>query len=257
MKVLRYVLMPVHLLYKLYVGLVFWTTLFILYPFFKLLLSKRKWFPKAFALKRIWSKVFQVLLFCPVVVEKRGELPPPPYIITSNHSSYMDIMLFYSVFPDYFLFIGKGELLKWPLFKLFFKKMDIPVNRDSLLHSYGAFNKAAEALDKGHCVAIFPEGTIPWSAPRMKSFKNGAFKLATEKNLPVVPVTWVNNYRRFGEPSDLWSGGLPGISKVVVHQAIFPNHEASKESLPLRQQVFRVIDSALPLKYRKYKSHEN
>jgi 1-acyl-sn-glycerol-3-phosphate acyltransferase len=218
---------------------------------------KKKDFEKAFALKRIWSKAFQVLLFCPVQVKRKSPLPKAPYIICSNHSSYLDIVLFYSVFPDYFLFIGKGELLKWPLFRLFFKQMDIPVDRDNFVNAYEAFNKAGEALDRGHSVAIFPEGTIPWSAPRMKSFKNGAFKLALEKNVPIVPVTWVNNYRRFGEPTDLWSGGHPGIAKVVVHEAIYPKDFSPEESLPLRRKVFRVIDSALPVKYRKYKEDED
>lgn len=249
---MKYILMPLHLIYKLYVGAIFWITLFLLYPVFKVLLSKHSWYPKAFKLKRIWSKSFQLLLLCPVSVKWKAKLPEPPYIICSNHSSYLDIVLFYSVFPDYFLFIGKGELLKWPLFRLFFKKMDIPVDRNNFIDAYAAFSKAGEALDKGHSVAIFPEGTIPYSAPKMKGFKNGAFKLALEKGVPIVPVTWVNNYRRFGEPSDLWSGGHPGIAKVVVHEAVDLKKFEKEELIPLRQHVFRAIDSALPKKYRKY-----
>ena len=108
-------------------------------------------------------------------------------------------------------------------------------------------------MDRGACIALFPEGTIPYSAPKMKGFKNGAFKLAVDKQVPVVPVTWVNNYRRFGEPSDIWSGGHPGIAKVVVHEAIHPRDFGPEDSIPLRQETFRVIDSALPEKYRKFK----
>lgn len=247
--------MPLHLLYKLYVGFIFWVTLFLLYPFFKLFLSKRRWYPKAFQLKRIWSKSFQFLLFCPVSITWKAKLPEPPYIICSNHSSYLDIVLFYSVFSDYFLFIGKGELLNWPLFKMFFKKMDIPVNRENFTQAYVAYSRAGAALDLGHCIAIFPEGTIPRDAPKMKGFKNGAFKLALEKNVPVIPVTWTNNYRRFGEPSDLWSGGHPGISKVVVHEAIYPANFQKEDLIPLRNKVFKEIDSALAPKYQKH--HEN
>lgn len=252
---MKYILMPLHLIYKLYVGAIFWITLFLLYPFFKLFLSKRRWYPKAFQLKRWWSKSFQVLLFCPVSVKWKAKLPEPPYIICSNHSSYLDIVLFYSVFPDYFLFIGKGELLNWPLFKMFFKKMDIPVNRENFAQAYVAYSRAGEALDLGQCIAIFPEGTIPLNAPKMKGFKNGAFKLALEKNVPIVPVTWTNNYRRFGEPTEICSGGHPGISKVVVHEPVLPSDFQKEDLIPLRNQVFKVIDSALPSKYRKY--HEN
>jgi 1-acyl-sn-glycerol-3-phosphate acyltransferase len=254
---MKYLLFPFHLLYKLYVGAIFWLSLLFLYPFFHRLL-KRKKFDSVFKLKCFWSKMFQVLLFTPVKVERRAPLPKPPYIICSNHSSYLDIILFYSAFDEYFLFMGKGELLHWPLFRLFFRKMDIPVHRGNPRFAVRAFHRAKEELKKGRSIAIFPEGTIPEGAPALGSFKNGAFKLAVETGLPIVPVTWVNNYRRFGEPSDVWSGGHPGISKVVIHEPVYPSGaNEPAEFVTLRKEVFRVIDSALEPPYRSTKDYAN
>ncbi|MEC7005687.1 MAG: lysophospholipid acyltransferase family protein, partial [Bacteroidota bacterium] len=56
-----------------------------------------------------------------------------PYIICPNHKSYLDIVLMYLIIPHDFAFIGKSELLKWPVVRIFFKRgVDIPVYRDSV-----------------------------------------------------------------------------------------------------------------------------
>ncbi len=216
-----------------------------MYPLFWILLQNKKWFSAAFKLKCFWSKLFQVLLFCPVRATFKSKLPNPPYIIVSNHSSYLDTVFMYSVFSDYFLFIGKGELLKWPLFRLFFRKMDIPIERNNSVKAYNALQKAYDAIDRKECVAIYPEGTIPTSAPRMKAFKNGAFRMAIDKGVPIVPVTWRNNYKVMLEPSKLFAFSLPQRIDVVIHEAIAPNFSNENELINLRTRVFGIIDSAL------------
>lgn len=251
MKLLRIIISPFFLIYKLWIGLWFWLTLLLLYPFFRVLLSREEWFPAVFRLKRFWSKLLQVLFFCPVKSHFKAELPEPPYIICSNHSSYLDTVFFYSVFSDYFLFIGKGELLKWPLFRLFFRRMDIPVMRENFRHAYGALQKAYDAIDEGSCVAIYPEGTIPLDAPRMQAFKKGAFKMAIDKQVPIVPITWQQNYKIMGEPTRLFSRSHPALVKVVVHEPIETKGLAEKDLNDLRKRVFDTINSALPEEFQK------
>ncbi len=200
---------PIYFLYKLWIGVVFWLTLLLLYPFFLILLSRKEWYRAAFQLKRFWSRTFQLFLLCPVHRTLSAQLPKPPYIIVSNHSSYLDTVFMYSVIPDYFLFIGKGELLKWPLFGLFFRKQDIPVHRENNRKAYNALQLAYDAIDRGECIAMYPEGTIPVSTPRMKPFKNGAFRMAMDKQVPIVPVTWIQNERILKEPSRLFEYSMP------------------------------------------------
>ena len=171
--------------------------------------------------------------------------------MVSNHSSYLDTVFMYSVIPDYFLFIGKGELLKWPLFGLFFRKQDIPVHRDQSRLAYNALQKAYEAIDRGECIAMYPEGTIPLHAPKMKAFKNGAFKMAIDKQVPIVPITWVQNYRIMLEPTKFFEFSLPQQVLVVVHEPIETKGMTDEDLVNLRTQVFNTIDSGLAPEFRK------
>ena len=246
---------PFYLLYKLWIGLVFWLTLLALYPLFRIFLSSRRFYPKAFRLKRFWSLLLGVLLGCPVRRAFRGKLPKPPYIIVSNHSSYLDTFFMYRVFSDYFVFLGKGELLKWPLFRRFFRTTDIAVHRDNSRKSYQAMTLAADALKRGECVAIYAEGTIPHSSPRMKPFKNGAFRLAAEVGVPIVPVTWQSNYRIMRDPEKPFEYSAPNAVRVVIHEPVWAAGQSEEDVVHLRNEVFRVIDSALPEAFRKHHDH--
>jgi 1-acyl-sn-glycerol-3-phosphate acyltransferase len=141
--------------------------------------------------------------------------------------------------------MGKYELLRWPLVRIFFKGMDIAVNRGSHVEAAKAFRRAAQAIDEGACIAIFPEGTIPHTAPRMKHFKDGAFKLAIEKQVPIVPITFVNHWKLFGDPQDPLSRGRPGVSRVVVHPSIATTGMGDADLVGLRNRVFETIQAPL------------
>ena len=172
-----WLLAPFRLLYKLWFLVVFFVSILLLYPLFKFLLAKPSRYPSAFKLMRAWAGFLQWSILAPVKVEKRAPLPPPPYIICANHSSYLDIVQMYNVVPDYFLFMGKHTLRKWPLFRMFFKDMNITVNRTNRVEAARSLERSAAALRKGECIAIFPEGTIPYSAPRLGTFKAGGFQI--------------------------------------------------------------------------------
>ncbi len=242
---LKFLLAPVYLLYKLWIGVIFWVTLILLYPFFVIALSRKQWYPVAFKMKKIWAVLLQTLLFCPMTKSVLSELPESPFIIVSNHSSHLDTVFMYRVIDRYFLFIGKGELLKWPFFRLFFRTMDIPIDRENPSKAYRSLQKAYDAIDRNECVAMYPEGTIPLSSPRMKFFKNGAFRMAVDKNVPIVPITWLSNYRIINNPEKLFSPSLPGRIRVIVHAPIYPKGSGDADVIVLRQEVFKTIEQAL------------
>ena len=76
-------------------------------------------------------------------VDQKSELPAGPFIICPNHGSYLDIITMYRVFKRYFIFMGKAEILEWPLFGIFFSKgMNISVNRQSNRGSHEALKKS-------------------------------------------------------------------------------------------------------------------
>jgi 1-acyl-sn-glycerol-3-phosphate acyltransferase len=243
--VAKWLFLPLRWVYKLWFGLVFFTSLLVLYIPFRVLLHKPERYRRAFRLKRAWANYLQWASLVPVRLVRAAPLPDAPYVICCNHGSYLDIIQMYNVVPDYFLFMGKYELLKWPLFNIFFRDMNIAVNRGSRIEAAKAFRRAAQAIDRGTSIAIFPEGTIPDHAPRMKPFKDGAFRLAIEKQVPIVPITFLDHWRLFGEPENLTSRARPGIARAVVHPAIHTKGLTEADLVALRRKVYEVIEGPL------------
>ena len=77
-----------------------------------------------------------------------GDLPHPA-IYCANHSSYLDIVINYVVIPHYFVSMSKREVEKAPLFRIFFREMNILVDRKSKIDSRKAFIRAIQEIDKG------------------------------------------------------------------------------------------------------------
>jgi 1-acyl-sn-glycerol-3-phosphate acyltransferase len=148
--------------------------------------------------------------------------------------------------------MGKAELKKVPLFNKFFSRMNIPVDRKSLKDSHRAFVRAGDDLDKGISVSLFPEGTITHTAPIMARFKNGPFRLAIEKQVPVVPITFLNNWELL--PDNFKSGkvGHPGIAHVIFHHPIETTGMNQNDLQSLKQKVYEVINAPLEKKYPEY-----
>src|SRR5690606_22881097 len=102
-----------------------------------------------------------------------------------------------------FFFLGKEELLKNPVTSLYFKTIDIPVNRKSKISAFKAFKKSEEKLKQGLSLIIFPEGKIGDEyPPLLHPFKNGPFKLAISLKIPILPVSIENSWKL------MWDDGI-------------------------------------------------
>lgn len=245
-----YVLQPFRVVWKLFFFAFFANTLILFYPLFNYYLNKPERFPLAFQLMKTWAWWLLGLTGIWMSIDKRAPLPEKPFIICPNHSSYLDIIVMYRVFKDYFVFMGKAEINSWPLFHIFFTKgMNISVDRQSSVGAHGALERAKEEADKGHNIVIFPEGTIPAQAPKLKGFKNGAFKLSMEKNIPIVPVTFLTNWKRLQAGPALRNSGGPGPSKVIIHPPVYPADYAEEGITKMRQDIFDIINAPLKEKY--------
>ncbi len=234
-------------LWKLFFLLNFLLGLLILYPLFRWYLRKKESFPSALRLKRFWAA--WIMTVPGIRFKWRSEIPleqlPQPCIFCANHTSYLDIVASYRKTPGFYVFMGKGELKNAPLFGMFFREMNIPVFRNSRSDSHKAFLRAGEELEKGNSVFLYPEATIPTTAPRMKSFKNGAFKLAIDKQIPIVPVTFINNWKILQNGGFFKSNGRPGMSKVVYHKPVDTKGLTEDDLVSLRTRVFEIIDHTL------------
>lgn len=243
---------PIGVLWKVLFLLNFVVTLLLLYPFFYVLLLRKEWYPIAFKLKRFWAHllIFPVGIFYTVdyrFVPKPGKT----YVFCANHTSYIDIILSYCVIDQYFVFMGKQELEKVPLFNIFFKDMNILVNRKSMTASYQAFQRAANELRNKHSVILFPEGTISRKAPVLKEFKSGAFRLAIDEQIEIVPITFENNWKFLQDKAFLQGNMRPGIARVVVHESIPTSGSTEKDVESLKIKVKQIIEKPL-MKYKEF-----
>ena len=167
------------------------------------------------------------------------------YIYCANHSSNLDIMIFCIMGNGKFHFMGKDELLNNPVLGIFFKTIDISVNRDSKISAFRAFKKAGENLEKGMSLIIFPEGKIDVHyPPKLGEFKNGPFRLAIDKNIPLVPVSITNIWKINWDDGSQY-GSKPGICDIYVHKPIDTAVLAIDDADVLKEQVFNLIDSKL------------
>ena len=138
--------------------------------------------------------------------------------------------------------MGKDELLNGFVTGIFFKSVDIPVNRESKMSSFRAFKKAGELLESGTTMIIFPEGTIPPNyPPKLSEFKNGPFRLAIELKIPIIPVTSIDSWKV------LWDDGIkygsrPGICNIFVHRPINTAHLSIEDSDALHDEVHKIIN---------------
>ncbi len=252
LKILKFILLPLKWIWRSLFFINAVLTFFVFFPLFFIFLLKESWFPLVFRLKKIWAHFIIWPLGIFYKIERKADLDPAGvYVFCPNHTSYLDIMLIYIAFPFYFHTMGKAELLKVPLFRLFFNKMNIPVNRKSRKDSHRAFLRAASDMEKGISITLFPEGTIHHNGPIMGRFKNGPFRLAIEKQVPIVPVTFLNNWILL--PDDYYRRvGRPGIAKVIIHEPIPTTGMTEADLDTLKAKVYAIVDAPLRKKYASY-----
>jgi 1-acyl-sn-glycerol-3-phosphate acyltransferase len=138
------------------------------------------------------------------------------YMFISNHTSMLDIMCMISIFKDHpFVFVGKAELSKIPLFGVIYKRACILVDRSSPESRKSVFFYTQRRLADGLSICIYPEGGVPDPSVALDKFKKGAFKIAIEHQIPIVCLTFLDNKKRF--PFAFFSG-KPGRLRVKYHK---------------------------------------
>ena len=200
---------------------------------------------------RCWSTLFRLFCFYRLKIYNANEKLKGPYIIVANHTSYLDIFLMYSILPYHeFKFLGKSEILSYPIVSTYFKAMNVPVYRQNKSKAAIAYLGATKAIEEGYSLAIFPEATFPTeNLPKMLPFKNGAFKIAKTLNVPLLPLTFENNFLLFSDLAEWFGPARPGTSIVHIHKLI-DLKEISEHSIEeLNMKCHDIISKPLSIKY--------
>lgn len=246
---MKYILVPFNNLWKLYIGIVFAITLILFYPLFLIFLSSETLKPFTFKLNVFWSRLMRMLCFYGVEVQGDSIPNDAPFILCANHTSYLDIFLMYSAFPNHkFLFMGKSEILSYPLIKTFFKRLNIPVYRNNRIKAAKSFIQARKEMRNSWSIVIFPEGGIPNETPYVVPFKDGAFQLAKAAGVGIQAITFIDNYYLFSDPENVFDGAMPGLARIMVHPYISKQEVEQKSSQELNEKTYQFISSPLPKK---------
>ena len=189
----------------------------IMMPFLFISILKESWYPYFFRMARIWAKVILFGMGFSTKIEADEEIQRgKSYMFVTNHTSMTDIMLMLSAVKNPFVFVGKKELAKIPLFGFFYKRTCILVDRNNSKSRLAVFDRAQKRLNDGLSICIFPEGGVPHDeSVILDDFKDGAFRLAIDHQIEVVPLTFADNKKRF---SFTFFSGSPGIMRVKIHK---------------------------------------
>lgn len=200
-------------------------------------------------LNKFWAAISSLLILSPTLVRNKHKIKGKgPLIYVANHSSYWDIPVLSLVLPHRFRFLGKVELVKVPLFGLMFREVHIPVNRGNRIEAVKSLDKAREKLASGVSVMIFAEGTIPdKKTVILAPFKDGAFRLAQETGVPLVPVTVIGSDRALPDSKIPWFNPATPV-KVIFDDPIPTKGLSPEEVNTLKQQIYDLIYSRLTQK---------
>lgn len=204
-------------------------------------------FPSQFKLigwiNRWWARLLFFFVFLPFQIEYRSRLDrKAQYIFCPNHFSYLDIPTL-GLNDLNTIFVGKSEMGKIPVFGYMYRKLHITVNRASLKSRFNSLKLSLEAIDEGKSLVIFPEGGIVTEKdPVMGRFKDGAFRVAIEKQIPIVPVTIPYNWIIL--PPDEFLLRWHRI-KVIFHEPVATTGLTLDDLDQLKKSVFQIIDEEL------------
>lgn len=212
----------------------------IMSPLLIISVMRQEWYPFFFKMARAWATfILFGMGFIPKVKGKKEWEKGKSYLFVSNHTSMTDIMLMLYVVKNPFVFVGKAELAKFPIFGYFYKRTCILVDRSSMQSRRAVFESAQHKLNQGLSVCIFPEGGVPNDTNIvLDNFKDGAFRLAIDHRIPVAPLTFHDNKKRL--PFDIFKG-KPGKMRVKVHSIIPTKILEAEDRRMLREQTREIL----------------
>src|SRR5690554_5049761 len=240
---LRYILSP---LYHLWFYLVVLVTTVVLSPFLLVSTIKESWYPQFYKVARIWSTIILYGMGCfPDIQQKQAYPYKKSFMFVANHRSMLDIMLMYYSVSTPFVFVGKKELAKIPIFGFFYKRTCILVDRQNMRSKSAVMKEANRRIESGLSICIFPEGGIPDDTSIvLDRFKDGAFRLAIEHNTPIAALVFHDNGKRF--PYSIFNGS-PGKLRVEMLPVISIKEAEAEDRFTIRnfarQEILKRLEN--------------
>lgn len=202
---------------------------------------------------RWWARVIAYVFLLPVKVEGRENLKEDQsYVFVANHQGAFDIFLIYGFLGRNFKWMMKYQLRKIPFVGYACAKShQIFVDRRGTAKVRATYKAARHILETGNCsVVVFPEGARSFTG-HMSAFKKGAFALADELQLPVVPMTINGSFNVMPRTRDWHFVNWHPLS-LTIHQPIYPKGQGLENVQETMSQSADVIMSALTPEYQGF-----
>lgn len=240
---MRYLKIPFLLIWRLWFYLLMIFTIILMVPFLFVLTAKESYYPKFWKLVRAWSflLVYGMGFRIKAAYEQKIDRDKS-YMFCPNHASLMDPFVLIVLSKNPIVFVGKKELVNIPIFGFFYKRTVIMVDRSSPKSRKRVYEMAKKRLKNGTSMAIFPEGLVPEESVVLSPFKNGAFSLAIEFGIPIVPQTYYDGKRLFSW--DFLKGGM-GTWRVKQHKFIETKGLNQNDVDKIKKKTFDLICNEL------------
>ena len=211
---MKYVLRP---FYWLWQYLIAWPLLMVLTVFTAVFTVCTVFWKNAefvHKVQQFWSRSFFWLMFLPVSVDGQEHIVPgQSYVFVANHQSMFDVWLVYGWLPVIFKWLMKAELRKVPFVGTGCKAAGhIFIDRRNTKAALESLKEVEKQLVNGVCTVIFPEGTRSLNG-EVGRFKRGAFQIALDLGLPVIPLSLDGCY-------EVLPKGKPFVYRAPVHMHI-------------------------------------
>jgi 1-acyl-sn-glycerol-3-phosphate acyltransferase len=238
-------------LHTYYSAIVYVLTFLLIFPAFFILAQKKNWHKHAYKITSLWGRAFHWMIGVKIIIEDENNKPKSkPCIYVANHFSYADIATM-PIIADDACFVGKHSIKKVPLFGYYFTSLHITVNRENVRDRAKVIEKNIKAIEMGKSLIIFPEGGIRTkNPPYLERFKDGAFRTAIAKEVPIVPVSLTNNWRLL--PDDGKFLLRDRKIRIVIHKAIDTSGLKEEDIAMLRDKSFAIIQEELLASNKQY-----
>jgi 1-acyl-sn-glycerol-3-phosphate acyltransferase len=182
--------------------------------------------------------IFLLALGSPIKVKgannfKKGET----YVVVCNHKSLMDVPLSTPHIPGPNKTIAKIELSRIPLFGLIYKRGSILVDRNSDESRRKSLEEMKEVLEHGMHMCIYPEGTRNKTGNPLKSFYDGAFKLASDTGHAIIPALIFNTEKVLPNNRKFFVWPHPVSIHFLPPVPVMKNEDIGN----LREKVYKIM----------------
>ncbi len=253
-ELMKFLKIPFLLIWRMWFYILIVTTVLLMIPFLLILTSNEKYYSTFWKMVRIWAKIlfygmgFRLKITADQKIEKDKS-----YMFCPNHTSLMDPFVMIILSKNPIIFIGKQEFVKIPIFGFFYKRVVIMVDRSCDESRKKVYETAKKRLQNGISLGIFPEGLVPTENVVLAPFKNGAFSLAIEHQMPIVPQVYFDGKRLFS-----WDffKGYPGVFRIHQHQFIETGGLKMEDLESLKKRTYDLVYNDL-VNDKKYMKDTN